>query len=92
MKCKSAYIFTTNNDRVVGYVKNNLVKYFGSKIFGRYVKCKNAENTLKLFFKKALEKQYNIEGNIIHATVNQLTELIKEVSGVKVAHPFVCIY
>ena len=72
----------------VGYVKENLVQFYGSDVSGRYVKCENSEETLEKILDQAKEKGYYVEENcnVLKLSVSDASKLLKDVSGYTSCH------
>ena len=91
IKASHAYLFTVPDKDVVGYVRENLTKYFGNNVTGRYVKCANAEDTLRRIIESAEERKYLAESSdvcILKCSVNNASALLKEISECSTANSF----
>lgn len=87
IKASNLYLFSVDSKDVVDYVQNNLTKWFGNQISGRFVKCEDASATLQRVIELATERKYLAEPNynILKVSVTNGVALLKEVSGATVA-------
>lgn len=80
----SVCVFFHTTENVNDFVRDNLVRYYGKTISGRFVKCDNAEELYEEVLEKALEQQSGTEThaeNILKLNVNTAATVIKECSG-----------
>jgi len=89
IKASHVYLFQCDNSDPVSHVRETLVPYYGSGVNGRYVKCEDAEETMKTILEAASEKGFQCDPdcqNILKCNIGDASALIKEASGSGIAH------
>src|SRR5207237_395347 len=67
IKSGCIYVFCTNNDNVIEYIRKTYTQYFGECLYGGFVKCENAEKALARVLAKAQK-----EGRLVEVGFNIL--------------------
>lgn len=89
IKASHVYLFECDNSDPVTYVRENLVPYFGIEVNGRYVKCADAEETMKAVLADSAEKGYQCDAecqNILKCNIGDASSLIKDAAAANTAH------
>jgi hypothetical protein len=89
IKATHIYLFQCNNTDAISHVRKTLVPYFGGNIYGRYVRCKDAKETMNIILEASLEKGYQTDTdcqNILKCNIGDASEFIKNCAGVNMCN------
>merc|ERR1711959_129230 len=86
LKTNFAILFKCNElSDPSNYIKENLFKYYGTQIIGRYVKCVDCDKALEDIIKLAEKENYIRHGTIMNCNVGNGVGILKNATGEKQA-------